>query len=84
MPPESARPAAVDAPASSTATPATIDASWLQLILHWRVVVADLARHFHVDLYDPDVLARPWPGIRTMIFALIDEPTRLREALTRR
>lgn len=56
----------------------------LQLIEHWPLVVADLSRHHGIDLYDPAVLARPWPGIRTLIFSLIDEPTRLREALTGR
>jgi hypothetical protein len=45
--------------------------------------VADLAQFFGVDLYDPAVLDRPWPGIRTMVFALLDMPeSRLRRALT--
>ncbi len=59
-----------------------IDLTMLSLIREWRTVIADLARHYHVDLYDPAVLARPWPGVRTMIFALLEEPTRLRAALT--
>lgn len=50
---------------------------------NWRLVVADLLQHFHLDLYDPAVLSRPWPGVRTAIFALIDTPgSRLRAALT--
>lgn len=61
-----------------------VDHSLLGLVTNWRLVVADLALHFHVDLYDPAVLARPWPGVRTMIFSLIDSDTRLRAALTRR
>ena len=61
-----------------------IDHSLLALVTNWRLVVADLALHYHVDLYDPAVLARPWPGVRTMIFSLIDSDTRLRAALTRR
>lgn len=59
-----------------------IDLTMLSLIREWRIVVADLARHYSLDLYDPAVLARPWPGVRTMIFALLEEPTRLRAALT--
>lgn len=61
-----------------------IDASWFSIIMHWRLVLADLSLHCGVDLYDPAVLARPWPGIRTMIFSLLDSPTRLRAVLTRR
>ncbi|MDR6142035.1 hypothetical protein QE375_001589 [Microbacterium foliorum] len=34
-----------------------------------------------VDLYDSAVLARPWPGVRTLIFSLLDTDTRLRAAL---
>lgn len=62
----------------------SVDASLLAIICEWRIVIADLAKHYGIDLYDPAVRARPWPGIRTMIFALLDEPTRLRAALTRR
>ena len=61
-----------------------IDTSWLAIVTHWRIVVAELAREFHVDVYDHAVRQRPWPGIRTMIFSLLDGPSRLREALTRR
>ncbi|HWU30192.1 MAG TPA: hypothetical protein VN041_14005 [Microbacterium sp.] len=61
-----------------------IDTSWLAIVQHWRIVVAELAREFHIDIYDPDVRRRPWPGVRTMIFALLDSPSRLRQALTRR
>lgn len=61
-----------------------IDGSCLALVNNWSLVVADLSKHHGIDLYDPQVLARPWLGIRTLIFSLIDEPTRLREALTRR
>ena len=62
----------------------TIDGSLLALVTNWKLVVADLASEFGVDLYDPAVLARPWPGVRTMIFSLIDSPTRLRAVLTKR
>ncbi len=62
-----------------------MDGSLLGLVGQWRIVVAELAEVYHVDLYDPAILARPWSGIRTMIFALIDRPgSRLRAALTRR
>lgn len=73
-------------PKHESATPGkpTVDASWMAIVLHWRIVVADLAREFHVDIYDDAVRQRPWPGVRTMIFSLLDSPTRLREALTRR
>lgn len=82
MPPELLPPAPADAAAKKAAD---VDGSWCAIVEHWRIVVADLALHYRVDLYDPAVLARPWPGVRTMIFALIDQPdTRLRRALTRR
>ena len=68
----------------------TLDQSWLAIVTHWRIVVAELMRQ-GVDLYDPAVRSRPWPGVRTLIFSLLDEPSspldppsRLREALTRR
>ncbi|NHI16867.1 hypothetical protein [Microbacterium excoecariae] len=83
------RPETYDAPQKATADgkpveAIEVDTSWLAILGAWRLVVADLALHFHVDLYDPAVLARPWPGIRTMIFSLFDQDTRLRRALTRR
>ena len=59
-----------------------IDGSALALVRNWRLVLADLALHNQVDLYDPAVLARPWPGIRNMIYSLLDHDTRLRRALT--
>lgn len=34
-----------------------------------------------LDLYDPAVRARPWPGVRTLIFSLLDTSPRLRAAL---
>ena len=63
--------------------PPEVDGSLLGIVTHWRLVRVDLARFFGVDLYDPTVLARPWPGVRTMIFALLDMPESwLRQALT--
>lgn len=61
-----------------------IDGSVSGLVQHWRLVIADLSLHCGIDLYDPLVLQRPWPGVRTMIYSLLDSPTRLRAALTRR
>lgn len=58
--------------------------SWLDLVEHWPLVVADLSRWHHIILDDPAVLALPWVGVRTLIFSLLDEPTRLRGALTTR
>lgn len=59
-----------------------VDGSICALVENWRVVVADLALHFGVDLYDPAVLARPWPGVRTMIYSLVGSDTRLRRVLS--
>lgn len=71
------------APVAVEAKAPEVDGSLLAIVTHWRVVVADLAQHFGVDLYDPSVLDRPWPGVRTMIFALLDMPeSRLRRELT--
>lgn len=58
--------------------------SLTDLVRHWRLVEADLIKEYGIDLWDPAVRARPWPGIRTAIFSLIDSDTRLRRALTRR
>lgn len=56
---------------------------WLDILSHWDAVVADLAAT-GIDLYDPAVLARPWPGVRILILGLLDDPaTRLHRALTR-
>lgn len=60
-----------------------IDGSILALVTNWRLVIAELAER-GIDLYDPAILARPWPGIRAAIFSLLDSNTRLRAVLTRR
>jgi hypothetical protein len=55
---------------------------WLHVLEHWDSVVWDMASKFRLDLYDPAVRARPWPGVRTLIFGLVDDPsTRLHRAL---
>ena len=54
------------------------------MISNWRIVVADLQLHFHLDLYDHAVLARPWPGVRSMILGLLDMNSRTRHVLTRK
>jgi hypothetical protein len=74
------RPEAVSAP---DAKAPEVDGSWFALVDNWRLVVAELAER-GIDLYDRGVLARPWPGVRAVIFSLLDSPTRLRAALTRR
>lgn len=66
---------------TGVATPAW---SILDLVQNWRLVEADLIKEYGIDLWDPAVRSRPWPGIRTAIYSLLDSPTRLREALTRR
>jgi len=72
-----------EATTSSIGKAPAMDESLLAIVSNWRLVIADLARLFQVDLYDPTVLARPWPGVRTMIFALLDMPeSLLRQALT--
>ena len=58
-----------------------LDGSVLALVTHWRIVLADLSLHHQLDLWDPAVQARPWPGIRSMIYSLLDQDTRLRRAL---
>lgn len=81
-PPAHLRPA-VTTPTTPGSKQADIDDTILALLQEWRIVVAELAER-GVDLYDPAVRARPWPGVRTLIFSLLDSPTRLRAALTRR
>lgn len=47
--------------------------------------MADLSEIHHLDLFDPAVQARPWLGVRTMIYDLLTDPrSRLRRALPRR
>lgn len=70
-------------PAPKDPNAVEIDGSVLALVTNWRVVVADLIER-GIDLYDPAVRARPWPGIRSAIFSLLDSDTRLRRVLTRR
>ena len=72
------------APAPGKKSADTVDGSLVAIVAQWRIVIADLALHYGIDLYDPAVQDRPWPGVRTMIFALIDQDTRLRKALTRK
>jgi hypothetical protein len=36
-----------------------------------------MASTYGIDLHDPAVLARPWPGVRELIVGLLDEPSRL-------
>lgn len=76
--PAELRPEHVPAKSTGVAVNGTVTA----LVQNWRLVVADLALHYHVDLYDPAVLARPWPGVRTMIHSLLDQNTRLARVLT--
>jgi len=50
---------------------------WWDIVQHWDLVLADMASLFGVDLYDPAVLARPSPGIRTLILTLPGNPRSL-------
>jgi hypothetical protein len=55
---------------------------WPDILGHWTLVVADLARLYGLDLTAPASWARPWVPVRGQILALINEPTsRLRAAL---
>jgi hypothetical protein len=65
--------------------PPSIDDSITAIISAWRYVIADLL-DLGIDLWDPAVRARPWPGIRARLFSLLepDSKSRLRRALTRR
>lgn len=70
-------------PAPKDPNAVEIDGSILAIVTNWRLVVAELIER-GIDLYDPAVRARPWPGIRSAIFSLLDSDTRLRRVLTRR
>jgi hypothetical protein len=63
--PQHLKPEAPDALPGKTPS-ADIDGSLLALITNWRLVVAELAER-GIDLYDPEVLARPWPGVRAVL-----------------
>lgn len=45
--------------------------------------MCDLGERYGIDLYDPVVLARPWPGVRTMIYSLINGSGQLARSLRR-
>jgi len=38
-------------------------------------VCLDLSERHSLDLYDPAILARPWPGVRGMILGSLTDPT---------
>jgi hypothetical protein len=54
---------------------------WSDIIEHWGEVLCDMSEVYGIDLYDPVVLARPWPGVRTMVLGLLSRPSRLSHAL---
>lgn len=55
---------------------------WIDILTRWDLVICDLAEKYGIDLYDPAVRARPWPGVRTLIFGLLSDPSsRLHRAL---
>lgn len=54
---------------------------WIDIVTRWDLVHRDLAERYHIDLHDPAVLARPWPGVRTLILGLLSEPSRLANSL---
>lgn len=68
---------------TAQATSPVLDTSWLALVTHWRLIIAELLTR-GIDIHHPDVLAGPWLSVRAAIFDLIDSPTRLREVLKRR
>lgn len=72
--------------AVTESAPSEVDDSILGIVTHWRYVATDLITLHGIDLWDETVRARPWPGIRNLIFSLLepDSPSRLRRALTRR
>ena len=75
-----------DIPVGPAAAASAVDDSLLAIVTHWRYVAVDLVTIHGVDLWDPAVRDRPWPGVRNLIFSLLepDSPSRLRRALTRR
>lgn len=54
---------------------------WADIVSRWDLVALDLSERHHVDLHDPAVLARPWPGIRGMILGLLRVDSHLATAL---
>lgn len=55
---------------------------WADILPHWDVVCLDLSERHRLDLHDPAVLARPWPGVRAMILSSLSDPdSRLSNAL---
>lgn len=73
VPPELKPPA----PGQSGAGERRAHYGWWHLAQHWDAVHTDLAEIYGVDLHDPAVLARPWPGVRLLIVSLLTRPCRL-------
>jgi len=68
-------------PAAPTTSSTGRQVWWTDIVTQWGLVHRDLAERYQLDLYDPAVLARPWPGVRTLILGLLSEPSRLANAL---
>lgn len=54
---------------------------WYHIVTHWDAVLTDMAEVYGLDLYDPAVQARPWPGVRTLILSLLRRPSTLHDRL---
>ncbi len=54
---------------------------WLDIVQNWGAVLADLSQLHGIDLFDPAVQERPWPGVRLLILDLLSADTRLARAL---
>jgi hypothetical protein len=75
-------PAHLRRPAPAATEPSGPLVWWSTIAAHWDLVVCDLTAIHGVDLHHPGTLERPWPGVRTLILGLLQEPTsRLRRVL---
>lgn len=54
---------------------------WFHIVTNWDAVVVDMAEHYRLDLWDPAVLARPWPGVRALIWSLLSRRSHVADRL---
>lgn len=56
--------------------------SWGQILQHWRLIEADLASEYGVDVEDRALMrARSWRWLETLLIGLLAADTRLARAL---
>ncbi|HFG8807619.1 TPA: hypothetical protein ACGIY5_000971 [Corynebacterium striatum] len=56
--------------------------SWLQILEAWNAIECDLHTIYHIDVESGDLQHRTWRWLEIRIADLINQPSRLRQALS--